>query len=81
MFKLPYIKELCPSTITENSCTSREHGYLLEWTQERWENAEIELAHARLVRARQQYQAMERTAVEERIEEDVYEDDEPLDWG
>ncbi len=24
MFKLPYIKELCPSTITENSCTSRE---------------------------------------------------------
>jgi len=59
----------------------QEHGYLLEWTQERWENAEIELAHARLVRARQQYQAMERTAGEERIEEDVYEEDAPLDWG
>ncbi len=58
----------------------QEHGYLLDWTQERWENAEIELAQARLVRARQQYGAMEMTGMQERIGEDVYEDDAPCDW-
>ncbi len=58
----------------------QEHGYLLEWTQERWENAHIALAQARLVRARQQYQTMETTGMQDVREEDVYEDDEPLDW-
>ena len=58
----------------------QEHGYLLDWTQERWENAHIERAQARLVRARQQYGAMEMTGMEDVIEEDVYEDDEQIDW-
>jgi hypothetical protein len=53
----------------------QEHGYLLEWTQERWENAHIALAQAQLVRARQQYGAMDMTGME-----DVYEDDEQIDW-
>ena len=59
----------------------QEHGYLVDWTQERWENAHIALAQARLVRARQQYGATETTGMEDVMEEDVYEDDEPLDWG
>ncbi len=55
----------------------QEHGYLLNWTRERWENAQIELAQARLVRARQQYGA---TSMQDVIEEDIYEDDEQIDW-
>ena len=58
----------------------QEHGYLLDWTQERWENAQIELAQARLVRARQQYGAMDMTGMQDRMGEDVYEDDAPCDW-
>ncbi len=68
--------------ITDGTLQSiQEHGYLLDWTQERWENAHIALAQARLVRARQQYGATETTGMEDVMEEDVYEDDEPLDWG
>ncbi len=56
----------------------QEQGNLLDWTQERWDRAQLELAQARLVRARQQYRA---TGMEDMmIEKDVYEDDEPLDW-
>jgi len=55
----------------------QEHGYLLDWTQEQWENAHIELAQARLVRARQQYGA---TSMQDVIEEDIFEKDEQIDW-
>ncbi len=55
----------------------QEHGYLLDWTQEQWENAQIKLAQARLVRARQQYGA---TSMQDVIEEDIFEKDEQIDW-
>jgi hypothetical protein len=60
----------------------QEHGYLLDWTQERWENAQIELAQARLVRARQQYGATETTGMEDMMMgEDIWkDDDEDIDW-
>ena len=52
--------------ITDGTLQSiQEHGYLLDWTQERWENAQIELAQARLVRARQQYQEMDTTGIQD----------------
>ena len=67
--------------ITDGTLQSiQEHGYLLDWTQEHWENAQIELAQARLVRARQQYGATWTTGMLDGIEEDVCEDDEQIDW-
>ena len=53
------------------------HGHLLDWSQERWDRAQLELAQARLVRARQQYGAMD---MQDIMGEDVYEDDEQIDW-
>ena len=52
----------------------------MDWTQERWENAHMELARARLVRARQQYGATGTTGMQDVIEEDIFEDDEDIDW-
>ncbi|MEE9149428.1 MAG: hypothetical protein V3U27_18770, partial [Candidatus Tectomicrobia bacterium] len=64
--------------ITDGTLESiQEHGYLKDWTQERWDRAQLELAQARLVRARQQYGA---TSMQDVIEEDIYEDDEQIDW-
>ncbi len=56
------------------------HGHLLDWSQERWDRAQLELAQARLVRARQQYGAMDTTGMEDVIEEDIWEDDDQ-DYG
>ncbi len=77
-----YTKTFEHARITDGTLQSmQEHGYLQDWTQERWENAEIELAHARLVRARQQYQAMDTTGMQDMMGEDIYEDDEQHgDW-
>ena len=33
--------------------TVQQHGYLLEWTQDRWMNAELELTQGRLLGRRQ----------------------------
>jgi len=77
-----YTRTFERTRITDGTLQSiQEHGYLLDWTRERWENAEIELAHARLVRARQQYGTMDTTGMQDMMREDVYEDDdEPFDW-
>ena len=52
----------------------QSHGYLQEWDKERWERAEQEVAQARLLQARQRYQAMGMTSTGEVIEEGVHED-------
>ncbi len=57
----------------------QEQGHLLDWTLERWDRAQLELAQARL-RARQQYGAMDMTGMQDMIEEDVWDDDEQIDW-
>jgi hypothetical protein len=57
----------------------QRHGYLREWDQERWLQAEQELAQARLLQARRRYQAMGRTSMQEVIGEGVDEDDPPDD--
>jgi hypothetical protein len=58
----------------------KRHGYLLEWDQARWRQAEQELAQARLLQARQRYQAMGITSMQEVMGEGV-DEDEPLDEG
>ncbi|MEE9159302.1 MAG: hypothetical protein V3U60_13055, partial [Gammaproteobacteria bacterium] len=77
-----YTRAFERARITDGTLQSiQEHGYLQDWTQERWENAEIALAHARLVRARQQYQAMDTIGMQDMMGEDIYEDDEQHgDW-
>ena len=70
-----YTKTFERVLITEGTLQSiQEQGHLLDWTQERWDRAQLELAQARL-RARQQYGAMDM------IEEDIWEDDDQeYDW-
>ena len=57
----------------------QRHGYLRDWDQDRWLQAEQELAQARLLQARQRYQAMGRTSMQEVIGEGVDEDEAPDD--
>ena len=59
--------------------TVQRHGYLRDWDQERWLQAEQELAQARLLWARQQYHTMALTSIGEVIEE--VDDDESLHDG
>jgi hypothetical protein len=59
--------------------TVKKHGYLRDWDQERWRQAEEELAQARLLQARRRYQAMGRTSIQEVIGESVNEDELPDD--
>jgi uncharacterized metal-binding protein len=57
----------------------QRHGYLRDWDQDRWHQAEQELAQARLLQARRRYQAMGRTSMQEVFGEGVDEDDPPED--
>jgi hypothetical protein len=57
----------------------QRHGYLRDWDQDRWLQAEQELAQARLIQARRRYQAMGRTSMQEVIGEGVDEDEAPDD--
>jgi hypothetical protein len=57
----------------------KRHGHLREWDQNRWRQAEQELAQARLLQARQRYQAMGITSMQEVMGEGVDEDDPPDD--
>ena len=61
--------------------TVQHHGHLPEWTRERWEHAEQEVAEAQGLLARQRAQAMEMTALEEIIGEDRDEEEKHVDWG
>ena len=58
--------------------TVKKHGYLRDWDQDRWSRAEQELAEARLLQTTRCYQAMDKTSIQEVIEEGV-DEDEPLD--
>ena len=61
--------------------TVQQHGHLPEWTRERWEQAELELAEAHELLAYQRSQAMDMTSMQDMIGgEDIYEDDEQIDW-
>src|SRR5918993_1190183 len=53
----------------------QRHGYLQEWDQNRWLQAEQELAQARLLQARRRYQAMGRTSMQPVMGEGVDEDE------
>jgi len=57
----------------------QRHGHLRDWDQERWLQAEQELAQARLLQARRRYQAMSRTSVQQVMGEGVHEDEPPDD--
>jgi hypothetical protein len=59
--------------------TVQRHGYLRDWEQARWLKAEAELAQARLLQARQCYQAMGLTRIQEGMGEGVDEDEPPVD--
>jgi hypothetical protein len=52
----------------------RRNGYLRDWDKERWERAEQEIAQARLLWARQQYQAMDMTSIGDVFEEGIDDD-------
>ena len=54
--------------------TVKKHGFLPDWDQARWHQAEEELAQARLLQARRRYQAMGLTGMQEVIGEGVDED-------
>ena len=56
----------------------KRHGYLRDWDQKRWHQAEQELAQARLLQTTRNYQAMGKPIIQEVFGEGVYED-EPLD--
>jgi hypothetical protein len=59
----------------------QKHGYLQDWDKERWLQAEQELAQARLLQARQRYQAMDMTSIGDVVlEEGIYEDDKHFGW-
>ena len=61
--------------------TVKLHGHLPDWDKARWEQAERELAEARLLLACQRSQTMNMTEIGEVIEEGIFEDDdEPFDW-
>ena len=62
-------------------CTVQRHGYLRDWNQDRWLQAEQELAQARLLQACRRYHAMALTSIREVIEEEVDDDDESLHDG
>ena len=55
----------------------QRHGYLRDWDQARWHQAEQELAQARLLQARRRYQAMGSPSMQEVIGEGVDEDELP----
>ncbi len=57
----------------------QRHGYLRDWDQDRWLQAEQELAQARLLQARRRYQAMSRTSMQPVMGEGVHEDEPPDD--
>jgi hypothetical protein len=57
----------------------KRHGYLQEWDQARWRQAEQELTQARLLQATRRYQAMGITRIQEVMGEGVDEDDPPDD--
>jgi len=57
----------------------QRHGYLRDWDQDRWSQAEQELAQARLLQARRRYQAMGRTSMHKVMGQDVHEDEPPDD--
>jgi hypothetical protein len=57
----------------------QRHGYLRDWDQDRWLQAEQELAQARLLQARRRYQAMSIQSMQQVIGEGVDEDEAPDD--
>jgi hypothetical protein len=57
----------------------QRHGHLRDWDQDRWLQAEQELAQARLLQARRRYQAMGLTRMQEVMGEGVDEDVPPDD--
>ncbi len=60
--------------------TVQQHGYLPDWDKARWGQAELELAEARVLLARQRSQAMHMTGMQDMIGEGIFEDDEePFD--
>jgi hypothetical protein len=58
---------------------AQRHGYMRDWDQDRWHQAEAELTQARLLQARRRYQAMGRTRMQEVMGEGVDEDELPDD--
>jgi hypothetical protein len=57
----------------------QRHGYLRDWDQDRWCQAEQELAQARLLQARRRYQAMDITSMQQVMGEGLHEDEPPDD--
>jgi hypothetical protein len=57
----------------------QRHGHLRDWDQDRWLQAEQELAQARLLQARRRYQERGITSMQQGMEEGVHEDDPPDD--
>jgi hypothetical protein len=57
----------------------QQHGYLRDWEQARWLQAEAELAQARLLQATRRYQTMGRPSIQEVMGEGVDEDEPPDD--
>jgi hypothetical protein len=57
----------------------QQHGYLRDWDHARWLKAEEELAQARMLQARQRYQAMGIPSMQQVIREGVHEDEAPDD--
>ena len=55
------------------------HGFLRDWDQDRWLQAEEELAQARLLQARRRYQAMGLIRMQEVMGEGIDEDEPPDD--
>ncbi|MEE8300868.1 MAG: hypothetical protein V3S24_00370, partial [Candidatus Tectomicrobia bacterium] len=60
--------------------TVKLHGHLPDWDKARWEQAELELAQAYKLLAHQRSQTMNMTGIGEVIGEDIYEEDEQIDW-
>ncbi len=58
----------------------QEQGYLRDWSQERWDKALLELAQARLMRARQQDRATGLPGIQDMRGENGDEDDAQRDW-
>jgi hypothetical protein len=59
----------------------QRHGYLPDWDKERWERAEMELAQARLLWARQRCQVKDMTSFGDVIEESIHENGNYGDGG
>jgi hypothetical protein len=57
----------------------KRHGHLRDWDQNRWLQAEQELAQSRLLQARRRYQATGITSMQEVMGEGVDEDESPDD--